>query len=114
MNITGSSCSRWLDSVSSLPGSARLAPVEIASLLEMSADDYSARRHDPLHLATALIRMSTSSPVPSCALGASGGAILTRVERLLDESRSSKKTAMASVLIAGAIFSTPIVVLLSF
>ena len=49
---------------------ARLAPSEIATLLEMSADDYSAKRNDPINLAAALVQMATSGPVPSCAFGA--------------------------------------------
>lgn len=91
---------------------ARLAPGEMASLLEMSADDYSARRNDPLHLASALVRMATAGPVPSCALGASGGAIPARVERLLDESRNSKKTAMTAGIMAAVILSAPLAMML--
>jgi Zn-dependent protease with chaperone function len=91
---------------------ARLAPVEIASLLEMSADDYSARRNDPVHLAAALVLMSTSGRVPSCAFGAAGNAIPRRVDRLLLTSRNSKRTAVASVLMAGAIVSAPIALIL--
>ena len=87
---------------------ARLAPAEIATLLEMSADDYSARRNDPVRLAAALVRMATSGHVPTCALGAAGHATSRRVSRLLGESRTSKRTAMASGLLAGAIVSTPL------
>ncbi len=91
---------------------ARLAPVEIASLLEMSADDYSARRNDPIHLAGALILMATSGRVPSCAFGAAGNAIPSRVDRLLDKSRNSKRAALATVFIAGAVISAPLAVML--
>jgi Zn-dependent protease with chaperone function len=91
---------------------ARLAPLEIAILLEMSADDYSARRNDPVRLAAALVRMATSGHVPACALGAAGHATSRRVSRLLAESRTSKRTAMASVLLACAIVSTPWVTML--
>jgi len=87
---------------------ARLAPVEIASLLEMSADDYSSRRNDPRHLAAALVLMATSGHVPSCALGAASAAIPIRVERLLHTSRNSKMTAVATGCIAGAIISAPL------
>lgn len=91
---------------------ARLAPVEIASLLEMSADDYSARRNDPVHLAGALILMATSGRVPSCAFGAGRNAIPRRVDRLLHESRNSKRAALATAFIAGAVISAPLALML--
>ena len=91
---------------------ARLAPVEIASLLEMSADDYSARRSDPVHLASALVLMATTGRVPNCAFGLAGNAIPRRVERLLLKSRNSKTTAVVTGLIAGAIASAPLALML--
>jgi Zn-dependent protease with chaperone function len=91
---------------------ARLAPAEIASLLEMSADDYSARRNDPVDLAAALVRMATSDHVPNCAFGATGKTIPRRVERLLDGSRNSKRTAVVSSVLAGAIVSAPLATML--
>lgn len=91
---------------------ARLAPLEIASLLEMSADDYSARRSDPVHLAAALVLMATSGRAPSCAFGAAGNAIPRRVDRLLLKSRNSKRTAVSTGLVAGAIVSAPLAVML--
>ena len=81
---------------------------EIATLLEMSADDYSARRNDPVSLAAALVRMATSGHVPNCALGAAGNAIPRRVDRLLAESRNSKRTAVATGLLAGVIVLSPV------
>jgi len=56
--------------------------------------------------------MATSGHAPACALGAVGGAIPKRVSRLLAESRTSKRTAMASGLLAGAVVSTPLVMML--
>jgi Zn-dependent protease with chaperone function len=91
---------------------ARLAPVEIASLLEMSADDYSARRNDPVQLAAALVLMATTGRVPSCAFGLAGNAIPRRVERLLRDSRNSKRTAVATGLIAGTIVVAPLALML--
>lgn len=91
---------------------ARLGPDEIASLLEMSADDYSARRNDPVDLAAALVLMATSGRVPSCAFGAVDNAIPRRVDRLLLKSRNSKSTALATGLLAVAIVSTPLAMLL--
>lgn len=91
---------------------ARLAPDGIASLLEMSADDYSARRSDPVHLAAALVLMATSRRVPSCAFGVSGSTIPRRVDRLLLPSRNSKATAAAAGLVAGLVVSAPLVFML--
>lgn len=91
---------------------ARLAPVEIAMLLEMSADDYAARRNDPVRLAAALVRMATSDHVPACALGAAGHTTSKRVSRLLGESRTSKRTAMATGVLACTIVSTPLAMML--
>ena len=90
---------------------ARLAPVEIASLLEMSADDYSARRNDSFQLAEALVLMATSECVPTCAFSAGGRAIPRRVERLLHESRNSKRLALATGFVAGAVVSAPLVLM---
>jgi Zn-dependent protease with chaperone function len=87
---------------------ARLAPVEIGSLLEMSADDYSARRNDPINLATALVRMATSEHVPNCAFGAAANAVPRRVHRLLQDERTSKATALACGLAAGIVIAAPL------
>ena len=89
---------------------ARLAPREIATLLEMSADDYSARRYDPLTLAGALVDMAASGCAPRCALSAAGSDVPRRVSRLLSNSRNSKKTAVASGLLAGAVLVLPLAV----
>ena len=79
---------------------ARLAPSEIASLLEMSADDYSAKRSDPVHLAIALVRMATSEHVPGCAFGADATPFreeLTASFRI-GELRGGRRWPVASVL----------------
>jgi Zn-dependent protease with chaperone function len=89
---------------------ARLAPRGIATLLEMSADDYSARRFDPLTLAGALVDMAASGGVPRCALSAASSDVPQRVSRLLSDSRNSKKTAVASGLLAGAVLVLPVAV----
>lgn len=93
---------------------ARLAPREIACLLEMSADDFSARRSDPVSLATALVRMATSGRVPSCALAVSGNPVPQRVSRLLAASRTSKRAACVAALVAGVVVVTPAVVIALF
>ena len=89
---------------------ARLAPREIATLLEMSADDYSARRYGPLTLAGALVDMAASGCAPRCALSATGSDVPRRVSRLLSSSRNSKKTAVTSGLLAGAVLVLPLAV----
>jgi len=89
---------------------ARLAPREIATLLEMSADDYSARRYDALTLAGALVDMAASGLAPQCALSAAGTDVPQRVSRLLSSSRNSKKTAVASGLLAGTVLVLPLAV----
>jgi Zn-dependent protease with chaperone function len=87
---------------------AHLAPREIASLLEMSADDYAARRYDPLTLAGALVDMAASGCAPRCAFSAAGSDVPQRVSRLLSPSRNSKKTAVASGLLTGALLVLPL------
>jgi Zn-dependent protease with chaperone function len=89
---------------------ARLAPREIATLLEMSADDYSARRYGALTLAGALVDMAASGCAPRCALSAAGTDVPRRVSRLLSSSRNSKKTAVTSGLLAGAVLVLPLAV----
>jgi Zn-dependent protease with chaperone function len=91
---------------------ARLAPGGIASLLEMSADDYSAKRNDPINLATALVRMATSEHVPTCAFGAAANAVPRRVHRLLQDGRTSKRTALCCAIGAGVIISAPLALML--
>lgn len=91
---------------------ARLAPKAMASLLEMSADDFSARRRDPLTLATALVDMAASGWAPSCALSAARSDVPSRVGRLLSCSRTSKKAAASATLLAGVVLSLPVSVLL--
>jgi Zn-dependent protease with chaperone function len=89
---------------------ARLVQREIATLLEMSADDYSARRYDPLTLAGALVDMAASGCAPQCALSAAGSDVPQRVSRLLSSSRNSKKTAVASGLLAATVLVLPLTV----
>jgi Zn-dependent protease with chaperone function len=89
---------------------AGLAPREMATLLEMSADDYSARRCDRLTLAGALVDMAASGCAPRCALSAAGSDVPRRVSRLLSSSRNSKRTALASGLLAGAVLFLPLTV----
>ncbi|MGW3352751.1 M56 family metallopeptidase [Nonomuraea rubra] len=56
--------------------------VEVARLVELLADDVAARRHQRIHIATALVGLATGR-VPAFALGAGGETALTRVRRML-------------------------------
>ena len=89
---------------------ARLAPQEIATLLEMSADDYSARRFDPLTLAGALVDMAASGCAPRCALSAADSAVPRRVSRLLSSSRNSKTIALAFGVMGATVLILPLAV----
>jgi Zn-dependent protease with chaperone function len=90
---------------------ARLASLQIAALLEMSADDYSARRSDPRALARALVDMASAGWAPSCALSATGSDVSDRVSRLLAARRTSRKAAAASALLAVGAVALPLAVL---
>jgi Zn-dependent protease with chaperone function len=90
---------------------ARLASLQIAALLEMSADDYSARRGDPRTLARALVGMASSGWAPSCALSIGGSGVSERVTRLLSGRRNSKGAAAASALLAACAVALPLTVL---
>ena len=63
-----------------------VAAAEIATLLEMVADDRAARGEDRLELAAALIRLA-QGPQPAGTMAVNGGAALERVQRLLAEGR---------------------------
>jgi Zn-dependent protease with chaperone function len=90
---------------------ARLAPLRIAALLEMAADDYSVRRGDPRTLARALVDMAGSGWAPSCALSATGSDVSDRVSRLLSAERHSKGAVAASALLALSVVALPLTVL---
>jgi Zn-dependent protease with chaperone function len=59
-------------------------PREVARLAELRADDAAARGSGRRALVAALLAMGTGAAVPAPALGATGGATLARVQRLLD------------------------------
>jgi Zn-dependent protease with chaperone function len=91
---------------------ARRAPRAVAGLLEMAADDYAARHHDPRQLASALLAMTTAGSVPACSLGATATAVPARVHRLLDDRRSSRPLAVAAGLGAVVAVAVPLAVVL--
>jgi hypothetical protein len=87
---------------------ARLASLQIAELLEMSADDYSARRSDPRTLARALVDMAGAGWTPSCAFSAMGSDVSDRVSRLLAARRTSRKAGAASAPLAACAVALPL------
>ncbi len=91
---------------------ARRAPRAVAALLEMAADDYAARHHDPRCLASALLQMTTAGSVPACSLGVAGGEVPARVRRLLGDRRSSRPLAAAAGLVAVLVLALPLAVVL--
>lgn len=91
---------------------ARRAPRAVAALLEMAADDYAARHHDPRHLASALVQMTTAGSVPACSLAVAATAVPARVRRLLDARRSSRPLAAAAGLGAVLAVAVPLAVVL--
>lgn len=54
----------------------------ISRLLEMCADDAAASKHGPQPILGGILALAGVAPVPAGALGAAGGAVLARAERL--------------------------------
>jgi peptidase M48-like protein len=75
-------------------------PGEVARLAEMCADDAAARRAGRGTLVAALLAMGTGTAVPAAALAATGGATLTRVQRLLDPPRRARRARCGVALMA--------------
>ena len=88
----------------------RRAPRAVAALLEMAADDYAARLHRPRLLASALVHLAGSGPVPQCAFGAAHGSTALRVRRLLDADRTSRGVAFVATAGAALLVLVPLVV----
>ncbi len=91
---------------------ANLAPVAVASLLEMAADDFSTRRHGRDTLVSALVSMATAGAPPSCTFAANGGGVAGRVERLVS-GRPSRRVALAAAATCVSVVALPLVVLLA-
>jgi Zn-dependent protease with chaperone function len=60
----------------------KAAQMHMVRLVEMDADDVASKHHDRRVLAKALVRLAEGA-IPAAAIGASGGAALTRVKRLV-------------------------------
>jgi Zn-dependent protease with chaperone function len=91
---------------------AKRAPVAVGALLEMSADDFAARHHDPKVLASALVRMGSATHQPTFAFCASSTALTERVRRLVEEQRSSKAIALAAGGAAAVVLAVPLLAVL--
>jgi Zn-dependent protease with chaperone function len=87
---------------------ARRAPVAVASLLEMPADDFAARHHDPEVLASALVRLGSDAYKPRFSFCATSTAVSERVMRLLDGQRSSKGAALGAGCLALVAVAAPL------
>ncbi len=91
---------------------AVLAPTSVAGLLEMAADEYALRRHDPGSLLSALVSMATAGIVsPACAFDMASHDVARRVERLLACRRTSKRVAVAALTTSAALFVAPVTLL---
>jgi Zn-dependent protease with chaperone function len=79
----------------------RTAVGEVGLLVEMLADDRAARGHSREVLARALYKVG-SGTVPAGGLGAAGGSVLLRAQRLLEPPAPLPLRARAAVLAATA------------
>lgn len=83
---------------------------ELASLVEMLADDVAARRNDRLTIATALVQLAEAS-APIAALGAGGSTSLARVRRLVAPAQPLGATrSVLAAVVAAAVLATPVAV----
>jgi Zn-dependent protease with chaperone function len=87
---------------------ARLAPSCVAELLEMAADDFSARRHAPAWLASSLVKLATSTLAPTCSFSVANHGVQRRIVRLRTNDRRSRRAAAAAGILAGLILAAPV------
>jgi Zn-dependent protease with chaperone function len=94
---------------------ARLAPVAVAGLLEMAADDFACRFHDRRTIASALVHLATAGigTMSVCTLGAADSEVLLRVRRLLRSNGNSRATGLLALVAAGAILAAPFIAMMS-
>jgi beta-lactamase regulating signal transducer with metallopeptidase domain len=77
-----------------------LAATEVASLLEMCADDTAARRHGPAALLAAILALAGADPIPSAALGANTVGVCERVTRLTEPDSAAARVRARLLLAA--------------
>ena len=99
----------WRGLVRSLPALPLFvwAEQQVAHLLELRADDAAARLHGPRTVAAALVALvRAGTATPAGALGASGGHVRARVERLVspapDSYRHTLRLTGAVTVVIGA------------
>ncbi|MFJ8819632.1 M56 family metallopeptidase [Amycolatopsis thermoflava] len=76
---------------------------EVARLLEMCADDAAVREHGRRTVLGAMLALSAGAPVPAGALGATGGGVLARAERLTAPPARARQWRMRVCLVAAAV-----------
>jgi len=98
------------------PGVPLLAQAgpQLGVLAEMAADDAAARRHDPDHLAAALVILARAGTHPP-ALAVGGPAAIARIQRLLAppqqrQARRARLAATAALLLPAAIAFLPLLI----
>ncbi|MEU0467057.1 M56 family metallopeptidase [Amycolatopsis sp. NPDC006131] len=80
--------------------------VEVARLLEMCADDAAVREHGRRTVLGAMLALSASAPVPADALGATGGSVIARAERLTAPPARARQWRTSLCLVAAAVVLT--------
>jgi Zn-dependent protease with chaperone function len=87
---------------------ARLAPRAVAQLLEMAADDYSARLNGAEPLAISLLKLASSGHLAKCTFAFATKDLHVRMLRLLDADRNSPVYAVAAAVLTAALLAVPI------
>lgn len=76
------------------------ATQQVSRLLEMCADDTSARQHGRTTLLAGLLALTQATPAPAGALAASGVAVLDRAKRLAADSPKPDRARAQATLVA--------------
>lgn len=90
----------------------RHARNEVATLLEMAADDFATKSNPPEILAAAIMTMAFHGATPNCTFGLGAHEVSARVNRLLGPDRASSLVAAATLITTAATLCLPFVALL--
>ncbi|WP_214411559.1 M56 family metallopeptidase [Sphaerisporangium fuscum] len=91
----------------------RRAWKETARLVELLADDVAARRHERVHIATALVRVAMGR-FPAFSLGMGGETALMRVRRMLNPAAPlTRRERLVPWSVVGLLLAGPAVVALT-